>query len=149
VPARKTSPRGDRVSGPAGYSGTPLPAKLGFKEGTRAAFVGAPPRFRDLLDPLPTGVHFPRSKTEPLDLVLLFAPKAAALDPSFRDWAARLAPAGMLWVAWPKKTSGIATDLTENRVRDLGLEAGLVDVKVCAIDPVWSGLKFVRRLRDR
>ncbi len=133
----------------AGYSGTPLSRKLGFKEGTRAALVGAAPNFRAALDPLPDGVRFFRQGDEPLDLVLLFASRAAELDPAFHDWADRLAPAGMLWVAWPKRTSGVATDLNEDRVRAIGLAEGLVDVKVCAIDLVWSGLKFVRRVKDR
>jgi hypothetical protein len=141
-----------RVRGPvksAGYSGTPLAKKLGFKEATRAALVDAPPNFRTALTPVPDGVRFFRQGDEPLDLVLLFAPTKAALDPAFRDWAGRLDPAGMIWVAWPKKASGVATDLTEDRVRAIGLAEGLVDVKVCAIDLVWSGLKFVRRLKDR
>jgi hypothetical protein len=133
----------------AGYSGTPLAKKLGFKEGTRAALVDAPPNFRTALTPVPDGVRFFRQGDEPLDLVLLFAPRKAALDPAFRDWANRLDPAGMIWVAWPKRTSEVATDLTEDRVRAIGLAEGLVDVKVCAIDLVWSGLKFVRRLKDR
>jgi hypothetical protein len=133
----------------AGYSGTPLAKKLGFKEGTRAALVGAPPNFRATLNPLPDGVRFFREGDEPLDLVLLFGPRAAVLAVEFAGWSERLAPAGMLWVAWPKKASGVATDLTEDRVRAIGLAEGLVDVKVCAIDLVWSGLKFVRRLKDR
>lgn len=133
----------------AGYSGTPLPRKLGFKEGFRAALFHAPRGFRGLLEPLPPGVRFQTSGATPVDLVILFVSSSASLEREFRACADRITPAGMLWAAWPKKTSGVATDLTEDRVRAIGLAAGLVDVKVCAIDATWSGLKFVRRLRDR
>ena len=143
-PAPKGAPRAA-----AGYSGTPLPKKLGFKEGTRAALVDAPAGFRSTLGDLPAGARFPRGGEDPLDLIVLFAPRSQPLAAAFRESASRLTPAGMLWVAWPKKASGVATDLTEDRVREIGLAAGLVDVKVCAIDETWSGLKFVRRLRDR
>ena len=85
----------------------------------------------------------------PLDLVLFFAPSVARLEAGFTRHARRLVPEGMLWVAWPKKASGVRTDLSEDRVRAIGLAAGLVDVKVCAVDAVWSALKFVRRLKDR
>ena len=100
------------------------------------------------LEPLPAGVRLGAGRG-PLDCVLLFAPDAATLTGGFPRWAARLTSAGMLWVAWPKKAAKIATDLDENVVRRIGLAAGLVDVKVCAVTEVWSGLKFVRRLRDR
>jgi hypothetical protein len=136
-------------SASSGYSGTPLPKKLGFKEGMRASIVGAPRGFRGRLEPLPAGIEFVRDGGSELDLVMLFVTDGRTLTQGFREWTARLTPAGMLWVAWPKKTSGVATDLTENVARDIGLVAGLVDVKVCAIDETWSGLKFVRRLRDR
>ncbi|HKE22457.1 MAG TPA: hypothetical protein VKB88_08710, partial [Bryobacteraceae bacterium] len=82
-------------------------------------------------------------------LAIIFTTASASLSREFRRLAKQLAPAGMLWVSWPKKTSGVPTDLNENRVRDIGLAAGLVDVKVCAVTEVWSGLKFVRRLQDR
>ncbi|MCA1630173.1 MAG: DUF3052 domain-containing protein [Acidobacteria bacterium] len=133
----------------AGYSGTPLVKKLGFKEGFRAALVGAPPNFSDELIDLPGGVEFVKPAGRSLDLVVLFVEGRADLLKSFEKLAARLAPAGMLWVAWRKKSSGAQTDLDENVVRETGLEAGLVDTKVCAIDETWSGLRFVRRLRDR
>jgi len=133
----------------AGYSGTPLPKKLGFKEGMRAALAGTPRGFRKQLEPLPPGVVFNEYGKDPVDLVILFVPDSETLLDEFEPWAKRLTPAGMLWVAWPKKTSGVATDLSENGVRDIGLAAGLVDVKVCAIDSTWSGLKFVRRVKDR
>jgi hypothetical protein len=133
----------------AGYSGTPLVKKLGFKEGFRAALVGAPPNFSDELIDLPAGVEFVAPARGSLDLVLLFVEGQAELLKSFAKLAARLAPAGMLWIAWRKKSSGAQTDLDENVVREIGLEAGLVDTKVCAINETWSGLRFVRRLSDR
>lgn len=133
----------------AGYSGTPLAKKLGLRGGQRVAARGAPSDFRRTLEPLPPGIYWQTDLQAPLDCVLLFAPVAAALEPALRQAAAALTPAGMLWVAWPKKAAKVPTDLTEDRVRAHGLAIGLVDVKVCAISEVWSGLKFVRRLRDR
>jgi hypothetical protein len=133
----------------AGYSGTPLPKKLGIAEGSRVSLVGAPDGFEALLGPLPPAVRFETPRSTALDLVLLFTERAAELERRFARQVERLDTAGMLWVAWPKKASRRPTDLTEDVVRRIGLDAGLVDVKVCAIDEVWSGLKFVRRLRDR
>ncbi len=132
----------------AGYSGKPLVEKLGVKASHRLALVAAPEGFSRELEPLPAGVRVHAGRG-PLDCVLLFAPDRAALRAGFPRWAARLTPAGMLWIAWPKKAAKVATDLDENVVREIGLAAGLVDVKVCAVNEVWSGLKFVRRLRDR
>jgi hypothetical protein len=130
-----------------GYSGTPLIQKLGIKPGARTRFVSAPPQLPQLLGPLPPGaISSVRGK---LDFALLFAKSFAELTKSFAKLRDRLESNGMLWVSWPKKTSGVATDLTESTVRDYGLNNGLVDVKVCAIDDTWSGLKFVRRLSDR
>ena len=125
----------------AGYSGTPLPAKLGIKAGSRVLLDGMP-------DDVPLDGHR-RPGREPYDVVLLFAPDAARLHARWPALVPRLTTAGRLWVCWPKKSSGVPTDLTENGVRDFGLAEGLVDVKVCAIDATWSGLAFVRRLRDR
>jgi hypothetical protein len=135
----------------AGYSGTPLVKKLGFKPGFRVAFPGAPGDFLPTLGDLPDDVSIrPRHEGEgPLDLVVLFVTSRADLTPTFSATSSELTPAGMLWVAWPKKASGVATDLDENVIREIGLAAGLVDVKVCAIDDVWSGLKFVTRVKDR
>jgi hypothetical protein len=131
----------------AGYSGTPLVAKLGIKPGARAQFVNPPSDFSKTLGPLPDGVS-QRSRGE-LDFGVLFVSQTRELPKKFAALRDRLASNGMLWVAWPKKTSGVVSDLTEGVVREIGLEAGLVDVKVCAIDATWSGLKFVWRLRDR
>ena len=132
-----------------GYSGTPLVKKLGIKSGFRVAFVNPPLDFVPGLD-LPTETNVcPASTRRPLDFVLLFVKNRQELATKFALSATKLKPDGMLWVSWPKKASGVKTDLTENVVREIGLAEGLVDVKVCAIDEVWSGLKFVFRLKDR
>jgi hypothetical protein len=128
----------------AGYSGKPLNDKVGLKPGDRVALVAAPPTFPAALAPLPAEVGFV-DVGEPFDVGLLFSREAAVLAPTFVEMVGRLRPGGMLWVAWPKRASREPTDLTEDSVRRIGLAAGLVDVKVCAIDEVWSGLKFVRR----
>ncbi|HEV8357694.1 MAG TPA: DUF3052 domain-containing protein [Gemmatimonadales bacterium] len=133
----------------AGYSGRPLVGKLGLKPSHRYALPGAPAGFAGALEPIPPGARVVTKGRSQLDFVLLFASDRGTLGTRFPRWAARLSPAGMLWVAWPKKTSGVTTDLDGNVVRNIGLAAGLVDIKVCAVDEVWSGLKFVRRLRDR
>lgn len=135
----------------AGCSGTPLPRKLGIKPGQRIAFLGAPPEFGDALGALPEGVGAPRATLRggPLDLVVAFFAERRALERRLARLVAALDPAGALWIAWPKRASGVATDLTEDGVRELGLAAGVVDVKVCAIDATWSGLKLVVRVRDR
>ena len=134
----------------AGYSGTPLVKKLGFKEGFRTGLVNPPKGIQKELAPLPSGVDISVGNlTKPLDLIVLFADSQKTLKTEFPGLARKLATNGMLWIAWPKKASGIATDISGNTVRDIGLAAGLVDVKVCAINDVWSGLKFVYRLEDR
>jgi hypothetical protein len=133
----------------AGYSGTPLAAKLGLKQGLSVALLGAPSGFRRNLSPVPPGIAWHDRLGPGLDCVVLFAPDFATLEARFTPAAASLTASGMLWVAWPKRASKVATDLTEDRVRAHGLAVGLVDVKVCAVDQVWSGLKFVRRLSDR
>ena len=133
----------------AGYSGTPLAKKLGIKEGSRIALVNAPKDFQSELGELPDNVQFIERPTKSLDIILLFVLTQRALTRDFAKLAARLTPNGMIWIAWPKKISGVETDLTEQRVQQIGLDAGLVDVKVCAIDDTWSGLKFVYRLKDR
>ena len=125
----------------AGYSGTPLPAKLGIKPGSAVLLDGAPP---DL------GIDgHTRIRSSAYDVILLFAADRARLTRRWPPLASRLSTGGRLWVCWPKRSSGRQTDLSENDVRDYGLEQGLVDVKVCAVDETWSGLAFVRRLADR
>jgi len=133
----------------AGYSGTPLVKKLGIKEGSRIALVNAPENFQAELGELPTDVKFMKSTTKSLDLILFFVLSEQALAKDFAKLAARLTSNGMIWIAWPKKSSGVTTDLMFERVQRIGLDAGLVDVKICAIDDIWSGLKFVYRLKDR
>ena len=133
----------------AGYSRTPLVQKLGLRPDHRVALHGAPADFRNSLEPLPAGIRWIHALRAPLDCVVLFAPEAPALEASLARARGALAPSGMLWVAWPKQASKVPTDLTENLVRERGLAVGLVDVKVCAISELWSGLKFVRRLADR
>jgi len=133
----------------AGYSGTPLPKKLGIKEGCRIALVNAPQDFESELGELPDNVQFIKGPAKSLDIILFFVLNERALVRDFAKLAGRLTANGMLWIAWPKKSSGVTTDLTEQRVQQIGLDAGLVDVKVCAIDETWSGLKFVYRLKDR
>jgi len=131
----------------AGYSGTPLVSKLGIKPDTRIQFLNPPEDFSDTLGPLPDGL---KSVTRgAVDLAIIFVREKAELEKRFAAMRDRLESNGTLWVAWPKKSARTVTDLTENVVRSVGLDAGLVDVKVCAIDDIWSGLKFVRRLRDR
>ena len=132
----------------AGYSGTPLPKKLGIKEGSRIALINAPTDFARELE-LPDNAQIVTRVTKPLDIALLFVLTERALLRDFDKLAKKLATNGMIWVAWPKKSSGVATDLSFERVQRIGLESGLVDVKICAIDEVWSGLKFVIRLKDR
>jgi len=133
----------------AGYSGTPLPKKLGLKENFRVALPDIPPDVNAELKDAIAGCALVGEGQAPLDFALLFVKTQAEMRKEFRRWMKRLAPAGMLWAAWPKKTSGVASDLDENKVREIGLAAGLVDVKVCAVSDVWSGLKFVIRLKDR
>ena len=132
----------------AGYSGTPLVKKLGVKEGFNVLFVNAPKGFHEELD-LPDDVTVNSKSRAPIDFVLLFVRSKRELEKTFSRYAAKLRPAGMLWISWPKKASGVATDLSDNVVREFGLAKGMVDVKVCAVDETWSGLKFVFRLKDR
>jgi len=133
----------------AGYSGTPLPRKLGIRPGARVHFASAPAGFGATLGELPDGVRVLRRRSPELDVAVLFCERRAALERRFAALRDALRPAGMLWVAWPKKASGVPTDLTEADVRSFGLASGLVDNKICAIDEVWSGLRFVLRVADR
>jgi hypothetical protein len=133
----------------AGYSGTPLPKKLGVKENQRIALVNEPENFREQLGTLPEASEIVQRLSAPLDLVLLFVDREKTLAKQFPSLAKKLSSNGMIWVAWPKKSSGVPTDLIFDRVQRIGLACGLVDVKICAIDDVWSGLKFVIRVKDR
>jgi hypothetical protein len=132
-----------------GYSGTPLPKKLGIKPQFRVALFDAPTDVRAELHDALADCEIMRDSRGPLDFAMVFTKSQSVLKKEFSHVVKSLAPAGMLWISWPKKTSGVASDLDENVVRKIGLAAGLVDVKVCAVTDVWSGLKFVRRLKDR
>ena len=133
----------------AGYSGKPLVQKLGIKPEMRIAIVNAPRGYGRVLGKLPSRVTRKASAVGPLDFVQFFTTERRELERRFAALARSLAPAGMLWISWPKKASGVTTDLTEDVIRAIGLAHGLVDVKVAAVDEVWSGLKFVRRVKDR
>ena len=130
-----------------GYSGTPLPKKLGIKDGFYVCLMDAPSEVQAALKSALDSCK--KDGNSPLDFAMLFTKSGSDLKKKFQHAAKQLAPAGMLWVSWPKRASGVSTDLNENIVREIGLAAGLVDVKVCAVTDVWSGLKFVRRLKDR
>ena len=135
-----------------GYSGTPLAKKLGIKDDFRTALLHVPDDVKtQLSDALAKcRIHsFSRHASRDLDFIFLFAKSRAGLDLELVPAAKALAPAGMLWISWPKKSSGVATDLTENVIRQSGLDAGLVDVKVCAVTDIWSGLKFVIPVKNR
>ncbi len=133
----------------AGYAPTSLIKKLGLKGGFRACILDAPPGYFDLLGPLPGGLVLLDAPEDGLDFIQLFATERRLLEQQIPALKQHLASAGMLWLCWPKKASSLETDLTREVVRAIGLHAGLVDVKVCAIDADWSGLKFVFRLKDR
>ncbi len=141
------SPDGAPVS--AGYSGTPLVQKLGIKTGMRVAFVGAPGHYRTLLGPLPDEVRVLQRLGQGMDFVHFFTASHAELCRRFPALKRALASDGTLWISWPKKASDLPKDLAESDVRRAGLDGGLVDVKICAVDADWSGLKFVYRLKDR
>jgi len=142
---------------PAGYSGTPLPRKLGIKPGARVGLAGAPDGFGALLEPLPDGARVEAGAagpvlpdtvlpgTGPFDVIVFFTVEQAELAGRLSELRARMAPAAGLWIAWPKRASRVPTDMTEDVIREIALPTGLVDNKVCAIDPVWSGLRLVIR----
>ncbi len=132
----------------AGYSGTPLAHKLGVRPGHRIAVVSAPDGFAETLR-LPPRVQLRTQARGRLDVVVFFVTRRTELSRRFPVMQRGLEDNGGLWIAWPKRTSGVATDLTENLVREVGLDCGLVDNKVAAINNIWSGLRFVRRLADR
>jgi hypothetical protein len=132
-----------------GYSGTPLEKKLGIKEDFRAALVHVPHEVRSELENALARCSILNLRSSNLDFIFLFAKSRESLEAELPQAASVLTPDGMLWIAWPKKSSGVATDLTEDVVRGRGLDAGLVDIKVCAVTEVWSGLKFVIPVKSR
>jgi hypothetical protein len=129
----------------AGYSGTPLAKKLGIKDGMRVAAIGAPAAYRDWLAPLPPGVVFAAKASVQCALVHVFTASAADLRKCLTGWRDQLGVDCPVWVSWPKKSSKVATDITEDRIRAIALPLGYVDIKVCAVSDVWSGLKLVVR----
>jgi len=133
----------------AGYSGTPLTKKLGLKSGMRASAVRAPDHYRDLLVPEPESIRWLTVRGRSLDFVHLFVDRERDLARRLPLEMGRIVPAGMIWVSWPKKASRVPTDVTEDVVRRHALPLGLVDIKVCAVDETWSGLKLVIRLENR
>jgi hypothetical protein len=134
---------------PAGYSKRPLPVKLGLKTGMKVAILHAPDDYGEWLQPLPTGVAVSSRLGGKKDFIQAFFDSKKALQRRMPALKKGLAKDGMLWVSWPKKASGVVTDLNGNVVRNMGLDTGLVDIKVCAVTDVWSGLKFVYRKADR
>jgi hypothetical protein len=132
-----------------GYSGTPLPKKLGIKQGFRVALLNLPTDVRSELRHSLAQCRITKDLDGPLDFIHLFSRSRLELERELKIAAKALAPAGLLWISWPKKSSGVATDLSEDVIRQIGLKAGLVDVKVCAVTDVWSGLKFVIPVKNR
>ena len=137
------------MSPTAGYSGTPLARKLGFKPGQRVAVVGAPTDYGRLVAPLPDGVDLADKVGRSTDVVHFFTTSKAELTKKLTVWLKLLPADAAIWVSWPKKSSKVPTDITEDTIRAVALPMGLVDIKVCAVDETWSGLRFVYRLKDR
>ena len=137
------------ATGHQDYSGTPLPTKLGVRDGARVLLVDQPDGFDEHLAPLPTGVQLARRASKGLDVIVVFATRRVVLERRFATLVASLAADGRLWVAWPKKASGVATDLTFDVAQAIGLRAGLVDNKSASITEVFQGLQFVYRVKDR
>lgn len=133
----------------AGYSGTPLARKLGIKPGSRIHVTDAPPDYWDLLGELPPDARAAEDGERAIEIVHFFAVTVADAVAGFEAGRKRIASNGMIWASWPKKASKVSSELDGNRVRSLGLEQGLVDIKVCAVDETWSGLKFVIPVADR
>lgn len=129
----------------AGYSGTPLAKKLGIKEGSRICAKNAPDDYAVLLEPLPSGVAFGKTVTPSTDVVHLFCRERKTLQAELQALRHAIKPDAALWISWPKKAAKVATDITEDTIRELALPLGYVDVKVCAVDATWSGLKLVIR----
>ncbi len=133
----------------AGYSGTPLVQKLGIKSGATVALIHAPANYRRLLDKIPANVRFSNRASVGAEFVHLFTQSRRELETSLKKLRKILADAGTVWVSWPKKSSGVTTDVTEDVIRTVALPLGFVDVKVCAVDETWSGLKLMIRLENR
>jgi len=133
----------------AGYSQTPLIRKLGIREGFCCYLFQTPAAYFQWISPLPTGVEVKEVLIGEFDFIHLFVSDRISFEKEFSRCQKHLKQTGMLWISWPKQSSRVPTDLVENLIRDFGLDRGLVDVKVCAVDDIWSGLKFVVRAKDR
>jgi hypothetical protein len=133
----------------AGYSGTPLAKKLGFKPGFVVRFIGEPKHYLSLFNDLPGDLARKKDARDPKDLIHYFTTDAEELSKQLPLFKRELKPAGMIWVSWPKRSAKVPTDVTEDVIRAIALRIGLVDVKVCAVDDVWSGLKLVIPVKDR
>ena len=135
----------DRTPRTAGYSGTPLSKKLGLKEGSRVFATDTPAHYLKLLAPLPAGVHMASRIDRNTDILHFFAHERAVVSRSLHTALAKMRPDAAIWVSWPKKSAKVPTDITEDAIREIALPLGLVDIKVCAVDETWSGLKLVVR----
>ena len=129
----------------AGYSGTPLAQKLGIKAGGKVCLIGTPDGFLKLLDPIPYDVEFVTRISKTTDIIHFFCTKKAELQKALAGYFPKIKPDAVVWVSWPKKASKVPTDITEDTIREIALPLGFVDIKVCAVDEVWSGLKLVIR----
>jgi hypothetical protein len=133
----------------AGYSGTPLAKKLGIKDGFRVKLVNAPDHYLNLFTDLPPNLSFVEKADEKLDFIHLFTTSKSEFNLILPELKQQIKPNGMVWVSWPKKASKVATDITEDIIRNYAITIGLVDIKVCAVDEIWSGLKLVIPVKDR
>jgi bifunctional DNA-binding transcriptional regulator/antitoxin component of YhaV-PrlF toxin-antitoxin module len=133
----------------SGYSGTPLAKKLGIKEGYKVMFKNPPDNYKELLKPLPDNLHIVSRLTNEIDLIQFFTKRRDELEKGLKLQITKIKQNGMIWVSWPKKSSKVKTDITEDVIREIALPMGLVDVKVCAVDETWSGLKLVIRKENR
>jgi len=129
----------------SGYSGTPLAKKLGIKEGSQLLLVGAPDTYATLLEPLPEGVQLDTQLSKATDIAQIFVVRREQLQQLLTSYRNKLKPNGVIWVSWPKKSARVPTDITEDIIRDVALPLGYVDIKVCAVNEIWSGLKLVIR----
>jgi hypothetical protein len=139
---------GDKIMQTTGYSGTPLAKKLGIKDGFHISLINTPDYYLDLFTDLPPNLYF-ESDTVGVDFIHLFTKSKAEYESLLPSLKGQIKPNGMIWISWPKKASKIATDITEDIIRNYALKTGLVDIKVCAVDEIWSGLKLVIPVKDR
>src|SRR6202000_2561811 len=132
-----------------GYSGTPLAKKLGIKNGFHISLINAPEYYLRLFTDLPADLHFPNEDVKNIELLHFFTKSSDEYETLLPELKNRIKPNGIIWISWPKKASKVPTDITEDIIRNFALQAGLVDIKVCAVDDVWSGLKLVIPVKDR